>query len=198
MKLLILLIFLFNYILGLRLPEGNSTFFYYLYLIATVANKELSNSAARKERNSQITKPPYKIERCDQIVALPGKRLPRINDFATRVEAFFDIGMYIINMYEKNDAANLIQSIDTQQLEAVPEVIKGTATCLYIADKKSNLRKSFAMCLNDKETVINIQEVIGNFLYNCGAQKMKTECQEISVFALNEDGSKNLEIMNLF
>ncbi len=113
------------------------------------------------------------------------------DDVVNRVDAYFDIGMYIINMYEKDFAETLIQSIETQTLEGVPEIIQGSGSCLMIEDKKSNIRKSFAMCLPDKETAKQIQNLFYEFLYNCNQPDVPCDHTE-SIFAVSDDGTKRL------
>lgn len=156
-----------------------------------IANKKESNSLGKKDEKGQILNPPYEIEKCGQIVAFPGKRLLTYDDVINRVDAYFDIGIYIINMYEKDSAETLIQSIETQTLEGIPEIIQGSGSCLKIEDKKSNIRKSFSMCLPDKETAKQIQNIFNEFLYNCNQPDVPCDHTE-SIFAVKDDGTKRL------
>jgi hypothetical protein len=109
---------------------------------------------------SQITKAPFKISRCDQIILVEGQTIINFTDYTERKNAFFVIGIYIANMFTNKNTDNLIDSILLAHLSSSPDLIKGTNNCLDLDDKQH--KKRIAMCLPE-ENISDIKTVFMEF-----------------------------------
>jgi hypothetical protein len=109
-----------------------------------------------------IESPPYKIMRCDQVVFIKGSRLHDYNDYTDRKDAFFEIGIYVINIFNSFAKDKLIDTIHNTHIMDVPMIIPGTGNCLDIFDK--NINKRFSMCLENSEIINDIQKVFFDFI----------------------------------
>lgn len=107
--------------------------------------------------NFSITQPPYKVERCDQVLLLKGKRL-NLTDYCVKSEGFMTLSIYMANLFESEDSNKLVESIPMDQITTVPTGLSGTLTCLKFSGKT----KSFGFCY---ETVDILKQVIEAFEY---------------------------------
>jgi hypothetical protein len=120
------------------------------------------NSLGVKMKNAQIKKPPYKIQRCDQVVFVNGERFISYYNYSDRQETFFEIGIYVVNMFDSKNTDKLIESVEQSHLTKLPDFIEGSGTCLDIM--MSNEHKRFPICLESEEIMKQIQQVFFDFM----------------------------------
>jgi hypothetical protein len=111
--------------------------------------------------NAQIKNPPYKIERCDQVVFVSGERFTSFYNYSERHKTFFEIDIYVVNMFDSKNTEKLIESVEQSSLSKLPDFIEGTRTCLDI--QVSNEHKRFPICLESQEIMKQIQQVFLDF-----------------------------------
>jgi len=116
-----------------------------------------------------VDKSPYKLERCDQIVAFDAEFIPDLEDFVKRKKAYFTLTAYHLNRFEKKDVNKLEQSILLSSSRTKPNEPLGARGCLLIDG--GELEKPLLLCgKDDKE-----KEIFENLLEtfeDCRAGKM--------------------------
>ena len=116
--------------------------------------------------NFSITHPPYKVERCDQVLLLKGKKL-NLTDYCVKSDAFMTLSIYMANLFEDEDSNKLLESVPLDQITVFPTALSGTLTCTQFSGKT----KSFAFCY---ETVDILKQVIEayEYFYRCRTNGM--------------------------
>jgi hypothetical protein len=121
-----------------------------------------ANSLGQQLIDSQITQPPYKLKRCDQVVLVKGHRFLDYNDYGNRKPSFFQIGIYVVNIFEGDSTDNLIDSINQEGLSKLPKFIMGTGTCIDIYS--DSIGKRYPLCLENTDVMKQIQQVFEDFM----------------------------------
>jgi len=119
--------------------------------------KNASNAAGFVgERNLSIDKAPWRIKSCDQVVQISAQRLKDPEDYSLREPAFFTMSIYMINMFSGKDNTRLVESINVENIANVPDILKGTKTCLQFLDTRN--AKNVSMCMEDSDRVDDVKE----------------------------------------
>lgn len=116
-----------------------------------------------------VDKAPYKLDRCDQIVALEAEYVPDLQDFTQRKKAYFTITAYHLNRFESKDIAKLDQSLLFSNSRVKPTEPQGAESCLLMDG--GDYEKALLLCLKDKEEFDNIRSLL-DILQDCRAGKM--------------------------
>lgn len=111
--------------------------------------------------NWSINEAPYKVERCDQILLIKGKKL-NLKDYCEKTEAFMTMSIYMINFFIKKDVKSLIDSFSMADITSIPSEIPGTTGCTMWTTKT----KTFPFCYESKEVLDQITAAYYKFL-NC-------------------------------
>lgn len=111
--------------------------------------------------NWSINEPPYKVERCDQILLIHGKKL-NLNNYCEKTDAFMTMSIYMINFFHKKDVNKLIDSYSMADITSIPTELPGAPGCTSWTTKT----KSFPFCYESKEVLEQIQAAYYKFL-NC-------------------------------
>jgi len=111
-----------------------------------------------------INDPPYNVTSCDQVLFIPGKRIFPENDYTKKVDAFFSMSAYMINMFESKDNNKFLESIAIRNMRTMPYILTGSKNCLIFQDTVT-VRK-ITMCLEDNQILKEIQEAFLQ-LFNC-------------------------------
>jgi hypothetical protein len=121
-----------------------------------------------------ITKAPYKLERCDQVLLIEGATIPSYNaklpekkDYAHRLNNFFTLSAYMINSFTGRNGKTINGHILLEDLKDIPSKIYGAPLCLVFNVKQSPgmfQQKPMVMCMNSPEEVTQIIEVYMDFL----------------------------------
>jgi hypothetical protein len=121
-------------------------------------DKNASNAAGYVgNRTLSISKAPWRMKTCDQVIQISAQRLKDMNDYSVREPAFFTLSIYMINMFSGKDNTRLVDSINIENVANVPDIIQGSKTCLDFIDTKNS--KRVTMCLEDQDRLDDIKEV---------------------------------------
>lgn len=121
----------------------------------TTYSKGLSSSSTGWMQNkSRILSAPYKVTQCDQVIEVSGKTLTDMNDFSNKTEKFFTLSTYLVNQFEKKDAAALSKSINVEKIKRKPHIIQGSLSCIEF--NPGNDKDSINICLNTAEEAKNL------------------------------------------
>lgn len=116
-----------------------------------------------------VDKAPFKLDRCDQIVALDAEFIPDLEDFTKRQKAYFTITAYHLNRFETKDIAKLEQSLLFTNSRVKPSEPQGAENCLIIDG--GDYEKSLLLCLKNREEFDNIKNLLETY-EDCRAGKM--------------------------
>lgn len=113
-----------------------------------------------------ITRPPYKITTCDQVVIIPGETFSNPKDFIKREKAWFTLSAYIINSFDykkpdQKDSQNIKNSLMVERITNMPNDIYGAPGCIEFFDSKNMNR--IVMCF-DETTKNNIKDTYTELL----------------------------------
>jgi len=139
--------------------------------------------------NFSISQPPYKVERCDQVLLLPGKKL-NLKDYCSKEDAFMTLSIYMANLFLSKDSNKLIESIPMDQITVMPSRMPGAPTCAQYQTRF----KSFAFCYETEEILDQVIEAYHEF-FSCrkkvGAKpvsKVLVEACDLSKIDFSENG----------
>ena len=116
-----------------------------------------------------VDKAPYKLDRCDQIVALEAEFVPDLEDFTVRKKAYFTITAFHLNRFETKDIAKLDQSLIFTNSRVKPSEPQGAENCLLIDG--GNYEKTLLICLKNREEFDNLRALLDT-LEDCRAGKL--------------------------
>jgi len=109
--------------------------------------------------NWSINEAPYKVERCDQILLIKGKKL-NLDNYCEKTDAFMTMSIYMINFFEKKDVKKLIDSYSMADITNIPTEIAGSPGCTMWQTKT----KSFPFCYESREILEQITAAYYKFL----------------------------------
>lgn len=112
----------------------------------------------------QIQSSPYNVTSCDQVLLIPAKRISEENDYTKKVDAFFTMSAYMVNLFESKDSNKLLDSVAMSHMKTMPYILQGSKNCLYFQDSVT-LRK-ISMCIEDANMLEEIQTAFMT-LFNC-------------------------------
>jgi len=121
-----------------------------------------------------VDKPPYALERCDQIVAFSTDFIPDLEDYTQRKPGYFTISAYHFNRFEKNDANLLEQSILFANSRADPTEPAGAQNCLLIDGGQTE--KQVIFCGKDEADFKNIKAIFATFA-DCRAGRIISKAE---------------------
>jgi hypothetical protein len=137
-----------------------------------------------------ITRPPYKISSCDQVVIVNGETFSNPRDYSKREKAWFTLSVYMVNSFSfdaagKRDSQNLRNHMLIQEITSMPMEIIGAPGCLEFFDSK-NMNRIVA-CFDEatqkliKATYMDLMKCrIGDDLKNLNsdqlAELIRTSC----------------------
>lgn len=121
------------------------------------------------EQQMVVDKAPYKLDRCDQIVAFESDFISDLEDFTKRTKAYFTVTAYHFNRFEGKDINKLDQSILFSNSRVKSTEPQGAQYCLLIDG--GDYEKPLLICLKDSEEFENIKTVLSTF-EDCRAGRM--------------------------
>jgi len=151
-----------------------------------------------------ITKPPFKVTECNQILMFSAEYIEDLRDYRKRKPAFFSINVLNTFVFEKKDATKLIHSSSFTTSKRLTGPLKGAKGCISIDGGKVNsditicfknekdtddlLRaiKSFSKCRMGDNLVPISPEKIAKIAQACGAAK-KEEKDPVKDFEMSFD-----------
>lgn len=108
-----------------------------------------------------ITKAPYVVKTCDQVLQIPGKTI-NLNNYADRTPGFMTLSIYFANFFAASDSNKLIESMETQLLTQELTELQGAPGCTMFRTNK----KEYSFCFESEEIRKQIQAAAAKFL-NC-------------------------------
>lgn len=111
--------------------------------------------------NYTVPEAPYKVERCDQILQIKGKKID-LNDYCIKTDAFMTLSIYMANLFNAENPDKLVSSVHIQELHILPTILQGTKSCIKWG-KGSN---QFGFCYESTEIAEQIIEASRKF-YEC-------------------------------
>jgi len=113
-------------------------------------------------KNFAITKAPYKVYSCDQVIVVSGETFSDPRDYSKRKPALFTLSVYMVNHFDSNDGKTMRGHLLVENVTDLPDVIMGAPTCLDFLDNKN--MKRLVMCLPSQGIAHQIKEAYMSFL----------------------------------
>jgi hypothetical protein len=149
-------------------------------VVATPAGTLESNVVGKSRPNAQIED--FNITDCDQVALINADKIKDFNDYLTREPAFFTINAYFINMFQTKDAAKLIDSINLNHINTIPNILYGTKNCLMFRDDITY--RNVTMCLKDQAAVDQIESLFQRLLSCRGGTNMAPKLENFDFTSL--------------
>lgn len=113
--------------------------------LACESGKKATNAVGHLgPKNYAITKSPFKVFTCDQVLLIEGTTFIDPNNYLYRKSAFFTLSAYVINHFDKKNPDNLRTSILADDITEVPSAVFGAPDCVSFVDNKT--MKKIDMC----------------------------------------------------
>lgn len=109
---------------------------------------------------TELSNPPFKIERCDQTVQFLTQYIPDDEDYLYREEGFVVINAHFVHLFTK-DKKDLIRSILLSQSDLAPEEPRGAKGCIKIDG--GVMSESIVLCPKDDSLKENIYSLLESF-----------------------------------
>lgn len=147
-------------------------------VISSTKVENLTEQAKPKDINSLghevegvmiVDKPPFKLDRCDQIVAFESEFIPDFDDFTQRKKAYFTLTAYHFNKFEVKDVNKLEQSIVLASSRSKPTEPQGAQFCLIVDG--GDYEKPIIFCAKDENEKLIFLSLFETF-EDCRAGKM--------------------------
>lgn len=111
--------------------------------------------------NYTITKAPYIVKSCDQVLQISGKTI-NLNNYSDRKPAFMTFSIYFANFFPMKNSSALIKSMETQLLTAGLTEIPGAPGCTLFKGPSND----YPFCFESEVIRKQIEEAAVKFL-NC-------------------------------
>lgn len=148
--------------------------------------------------NFAVTREPFKIESCDQVIVIEGETLKDYKDYNSKTPAWFTLSVYMINMLGERKISTVKNHILLHSITHMPTLILGAPKCIDFIDVKKPNR--IIMCLKTESLANQILEAYSSLLkcrMNLSLKKMsarqlstilKTAClgKEINLTGLSK------------
>jgi len=112
--------------------------------------------------NLAITKPPYKLHSCDQVLVIDGSTFKNPKDYSWRKSQTFTLSVYMINQFDNHDGKTMKNHILLENVTELPDTIQGAPKCLDFIDNKNINR--IQMCFSSVGEVRQVKEVFMDFM----------------------------------
>ena len=110
-----------------------------------------SNSLGQPTNGSIVSKAPYNLTSCDQIMSLEGETVDP-NDYSSKSERKFTLSAYFITEQNKTQSPQLIKSISLANILYHPMYLKGAPKCILFKSESD----SIIMCAKSEEDAKSI------------------------------------------
>jgi len=95
-----------------------------------------------------ITKAPYKVFSCDQVLVLDGKTFIEPDNYTKRKPQVFTLSAYMINQFDSSDPKSLKNQILLDDITELPDIIHGAPQCINFVSKST---KKIALCMKSEK-----------------------------------------------
>lgn len=110
-----------------------------------------SNSLGQPTNGSIVSKAPYNLTSCDQIMSLEGETVDP-NDYSSKSDRKFTLSAYFITEQNKTQSSQLIKSISLANILYHPMYLKGAPKCILFKSESD----SIIMCAKSEEDAKSI------------------------------------------
>ncbi len=123
------------------------------------------NSLGNKvNAQSLLTKYPWTVDRCDQIIVVKAKYIPDFDDYTVRKDAWFVITAYQISMFTTDKADSLQQNGMLSETKFMPAHLNGSGNCIQIDGGSGG--HNMALCVKTKKEEEALIVAVKEF-YDC-------------------------------
>ena len=146
--------------------------------ISSEKPKKAKKKAIKPEENTfgrmvkahtTLKSPPWKVERCDQIVIAKRKMIPDHEDFTKRRDVVITITAYYINLFAAENPDKLLHSILFTDSKQFPVMQRGARGCVRVHG--GGHIHSIIICGNNKKEGHNLLAAINKFSACRGGEK---------------------------
>jgi hypothetical protein len=123
-----------------------------------------------------ITKPPYKLFSCDQVLILDAQTFINPRDYQKRRPAVFTLSVYMVNQFDSKDSKTMKNHLLLENITNLPDNIFGAPSCVEFIDSKTLNKMN--ICLNSKQEADDLVEVFMDFLKCRIGDNLKNVSQE--------------------
>lgn len=109
-----------------------------------------------------ITRPPYRVFSCDQVIVLNAQTFVSPLDYQNRKVAVFTLSAYMVNQFDSMDAKTMTNHILVENVTDLPDNIYGAPSCLDFTDTK--IMNKITICMNSKVESDQIKNAFIDFL----------------------------------
>jgi len=124
-----------------------------------------------KKSDIILTKFPFEVTRCDQVVAFKAQFISNLKEFRARQNGSFTLTAHFANLFATNNHQKLLKSILLAEIRQEPKKLVGSGGCIIIASKDGP-EQSITICTDNKKKQENILDVLKAFR-ECGGGKNK-------------------------
>jgi len=130
--------------------------------------KSINTMGVEVDGKTLIDKAPYKLDRCDQMVAIETDIIPDFDDYTKRIKNYVTITAHAISRFEKKDVSKLEQAITLESMRVAPSEPQGAKNCIYFDG--GSYEKPMIICLKNQEEYDSFIAIIDDFK-DCRAGK---------------------------
>lgn len=112
-----------------------------------------------------ITKNPFKVFSCDQIIVIDGYTLPDPTDYSKRMQAVFTFSAHMINHFYSKNPDTFQKAVYLSSLKPPVQTI-GAPSCIEFGNKDTSdrARAKFYMCLQTEKLALQMLEAYKTFV----------------------------------
>ena len=114
-----------------------------------------------------ISKPPYVVKTCDQVLQIEGKVLDTSN-YSIRTPGFMTLSIYFVNFFKSNNASQLIESMRTPEITNTLSELGGAPGCTMF----KTLTKEYFFCFDTPAILKQMSKAMQKFM-NCAPDPKK-------------------------
>ena len=147
--------------------------------------KKVMNSIGRTvevvdPKEMTVTKFPFYLTRCDQIIKTPAEFIPDMGDYRNRETGYFTLTSAYFNLYKDPKYNLLFRSIHVSQTKEFPRHIRGTKSCILLKSPPKG-DKDITLCLPNKQHELKMLSAL-LFFRECA--RVENDTKKINMLAL--------------
>jgi len=115
-----------------------------------------------KKGDIVLTKFPFEVTRCDQVVAFKAQFITNLNEYRARQNGYFTLTAHYVNLFASKNHQRLLKSILLSEIAKKPQKMVGSGGCIVVASKDGP-EHSISICTDNPQKQANILEVLNSF-----------------------------------
>lgn len=149
-----------------------------------------------------ITKLPITIKDCQEVIYINAEYIPDLKDYRIKKDAFFNINIGRISMFETKDPKSLVHSISLSNLKYMPQLLVGAKMCIEIDSQ--GITANMTICLPSISLAQNLLNAIqtyekcreGDNLVSISEEVAQQINRDCNLDAINQKDKPKLELNN--